>query len=374
MKLALTLSKYISKQFIFYFLIVFGIFAVLTSLIDLLELLRRAADKSIPFYVILNMVILKFPLLIQKIMPFIVLVAAVLAYSNLARRSELIVIRSAGVSVWEFLLPAVLTAFILGIFVMTVINPISAIMMARNEQMSAKYFENKKSALEISETGLWLRQQYEVMPMPDGSTPKNEMIIHGRTISDNKNIKLKDIEILIFDEKDKFLFRIDSNEAILVDSQWHITDATITNDEDKNSHVNSFYIGTILKKEDIKKTFADPDLVSFWQLPAFINKLEESGFSALAHIMQLHKIISAPFFYSAMVLIGAIFSLKAPRQGMVGYSITLSVVFGFLIYFSSNLVSSFGLSGSMPIIFSAWMPIFISGLMGIGMLLHLEDG
>ena len=161
MKFALTLSVYISRQFVFFFLMTLSIFAILIFMMDSVEMLRKASALQIPMFIMADMVLLKLPMLLQVILPFIILVSSVLTYTSMARRSELVVIRSAGVSVWEFLMPSVITAFMIGIFTASVINPISALMLNKYEHLNAKYFENKQNLLDISETGLWLRQKYE---------------------------------------------------------------------------------------------------------------------------------------------------------------------------------------------------------------------
>lgn len=375
MKFALTLSVYISRQFIYSFLLVLSVFAILIFMMDAVELLRKASSKQIPFMIMADMVLLKLPMLLQVILPFIILVASVLTYTSLARRSELVVIRSAGVSVWEFLMPSVVCAFLIGMLVVTVINPVSAIMLNKYEHLNAKYFEDKQNLLDISETGLWLRQKYEMLPEQNEENETiNELIFHAKEVTGNNNISLINVEIYAFDNQDNFIYRIDAPIAHLKENQLLIENALVTFRDNENHKVKSFSIDTNLKPSDVQNSFADPQAISFFQLPFFINKLESSGFSALGHILQWHKILSSPFFYAAMVIIGAVFSLKAPRQGSIGFAIAVSVVFGFIIYFLSNLVSSIGLSGSMPVAISAWIPIVITAFIGIAMLLHYEDG
>jgi lipopolysaccharide export system permease protein len=375
MKFVLILSKYISRQFFASFIVVVGIFSVLISMIDAVEMLRKASTREVPFIILIDMVLLKLPILIQTIMPFIILVSAVLAYTALARRSELVVIRSAGVSVWEFLVPSIISAFAIGIFIMLVVNPLSAAMLNKYEHLNAKYFENRQNLLDISDTGLWIKQDFEMLPATkDNKDAKNEIIVHALDVKGSQNITLQNVEIIAFDPDDAFTFRVDAPSARLKDNRLILSDAMITNKDNKVINVNFFSLDTNLKQNDIQNSFADPQAISFFELPAFINKLEKSGFSAIPHIMQWHKILAAPFFFAAMVMVGAIFSLKAPRQGMIGHSITYAVIFGFIIYFLSNLVSSIGLSGSMPVMISAWIPILITMLAGVGFLLHQEDG
>lgn len=47
---------------------------------------------------------------------------------------------------------------------------------------------------------------------------------------------------------------------------------------------------------------------------------------------------------------------------------------GFLLYFLSNFVFALGLSGKIPVLLAGWAPAGASMMLGIAMLLHLEDG
>ncbi len=75
-----------------------------------------------------------------------------------------------------------------------------------------------------------------------------------------------------------------------------------------------------------------------------------------------------------MILIAATFSLRPARRGGVGRMIGLGVASGFLLYFLSDLVFALGLSARIPVMLAAWAPAAVSSLLGLAMLLHLEDG
>ena len=55
------------------------------------------------------------PQMLERLMPFCVLVAAMSCYLNLSRRLELVVARSAGVSAWQFLIPAIAARSSIGV-------------------------------------------------------------------------------------------------------------------------------------------------------------------------------------------------------------------------------------------------------------------
>ena len=362
------------------FILVFAVFSVFILLVDLVELLRKTSDKDVPFIAVIEMVVLKLPMLMQIVMPFIILISAVMCFTSLARRSELVVIRSAGISAWEFLMPALLTAIVIGAFVVTLFNPLASSTLAMYKLLENKYTNNNLSFLEISDNGLWIKQQSDFSEddidysRGEKDSKKFDIVIHAGEVSGKENVRLSNIVVYGFTTDDRFSFRVDAPVAFLSDKFWQLKDVMITFSDGRKEKLDEYQIPTILRAEDIQKSFADPEVLSFWELPGFIDKLSRSGFSALSHKMQWHKILSSPLFYAAMVLIGSVFSLKSSRHGKAGLSISLSIIFGFLIYFTSNLIFSLGLSGSLPVIIASWSPVLITFLAGIGILLHLEDG
>src|SRR3546814_10836451 len=87
----------------------------IVCLLALIELMRRCSGKDDAYFAILiEMALLKLPSMGQQIMPFAVLFGSMLAFTRLTRTNELVVARAAGVSVWQFLMPASAVALMLG--------------------------------------------------------------------------------------------------------------------------------------------------------------------------------------------------------------------------------------------------------------------
>ena len=103
MRLPWTLATYIGKHFLLSILLaLFGLVAI-TMLIDIVELIRRAAGKDmVTFSVIAELSALKIPELAEKLLPYSVLIGSMMTLTRLTRTHELVVARSAGVSVWHF--------------------------------------------------------------------------------------------------------------------------------------------------------------------------------------------------------------------------------------------------------------------------------
>lgn len=364
MHLAPTLLMYFGRHFLIG--IGLALFALLSLVVlfDIVELMRRASGRDeVSFILILQMASLKIPFLIQKILPFSILFGGIFTFLRLSRTQELIVARSSGVSVWQFLTPALLIAVLVGIFVIAVFNPLTSVATSRYEQLDSKYMRGRSSMLAISSSGLWLRQ----------ADVNGQSVIHARTVADQGE-ELRDVIIFLYEGTDHFIERIDARSARLAAGSWQLKEAMVTRPEGLATFYEQYNLATKLTKTSIQESFASPQTISFWALPDFITILEDSGFTATKHRLHWHSVLAGPVLLGAMVLIAATFSLRLTRYGGAGFLVLGSVSAGFVLYFLSDLVYALGLSGSIPVLLSAWTPAVASTLLGLALLFHFEDG
>ncbi len=357
-------SRYLIRHFCLSVGIVFGAMAGLIMLIDAVELLRRAVSKDIPLYTLIELIVLKLPMISQKTIPFAVLIGTVLTFSRLSRSQELVIARSSGISVWQFLAPSLFASFILGLLIITVFNPIACAMLSRYETIEDRLFSGRSNIMTVSKSGLWLRQKEA-----DGG----ETVIHSLRTSSLEG-KLSGVILFFFSPEGKFVKRIDAEHALLAHNVWKLDHVTLTSQNENVERVEHYALPTTLTLSQIQESFASPETLSFWVLPNFIATLQDAGFSALRHQLYYRSLLALPFFLCTMVLVGALFSLHIPRLAKTGRLMAGSVLAGFLIYFLNDVVSAFGLSGAIPLSMAAFAPISIIILISLGFLLHLEDG
>ena len=364
MRLSGTLSLYISRQFVIGLGIVFALFVVTVFVFDTVELLRRGSGKeAATFSLLIEMAVLRIPFMAQKVLPFAALIGAILCLTRLTRTQELIVARAAGVSVWQFLLPALTIALLIGGFVVTAFNPFASAMVSRFEQMEGRYLQGRSSLLAVSDAGIWLRQSNGTMTD----------VVHARRMA-RDTLTLHDVVIFRYEGDDRFIQRIDASEATLERDRWNLTNALVTAPDRPSETYAHYQIATELTLEQIENSFAPPETLSFWALPGFIRVLDESGFSSVRHRLYWHATIATPLLLCAMVLIGATFSLRLTRRGGIWLLVVAGILTGFLLYFLSDLVLALGLSGKIPAWLAAWAPAGIFSLLGVASLFHLEDG
>ncbi len=363
LRLSPTLTGYVARQFtVWYLSFLIGLLGVIL-LATTVDLLDRLASKKASLAVVSEMVLLKLPFLSQEVMPFTVLFAGLACFWRLTRSHELVVTRAAGISVWQVLVPVLDVSLLVGIITVTVLNPVAAVLLRRFEQLEAKYIHNRASTLSVSRQGLWLRQADE----------GGQSVIHATRVT-HETMTLHNVIVFHFAEDDRFIGRIDAERAVLRPGFWRLSNAWKSSPGTREVFAENLDIPTNLSREKILESFAPPETISFWKLPEFVELLENAGFSATHHKLQFHRLLATPLLLAALILLAASFSLRPQRRGRVGLVILGGAVTGFLLYFVSNIVFALGLSGDIPVILSAWAPASATLMLGIAVLLHLEDG
>lgn len=363
-RLSHTLSVYIAKHVALGIIIALFALGVIAVVVDLIELLRRSSSRpDATFPVVFQMAWLHLPFFLQKLLPFAVLFGAMFSFQRLTRSHELVAARAIGVSVWQFLMPALAVAVAFGAFMVTVLNPIGSVLIAKYENMERLYFSNSSALVAVSPGGLWLRQK----------SGQNELLLHARQMTRHPP-RLKHVTVFFFDEDNHFTARADANSAKLESGYWDMLKPIYALNDGSSRRLDAMKIPTDLTPNRIQESFEAPETTSFWDLPDFIASLEAVGFSAREHRLYWHHLLALPLLLAAMLLIGASFSLRLVRRGGTGILIAGGLITGFGFYILSDVIFALGLSGRLPPPMAAWTPAGIAILLGVTTLLHLEDG
>lgn len=354
------------RKSILYLTLILLLVSALFFVFDFVELVKITSSRQAPISLAIQLAMLKNYDHISRTFPFIFILVTLATYTNLTRTFELVVLRTFGISVWQFLMPLLLVAFGFGIVVVTILNPLGAMLLNRYDRVEGVYLKGHVSPISISESGLWFRD-FE----PESG---NYRIIHTLKIS-AEEARFFNVSIFIVDEKYRFLKRIDAKDVYLKDNKnWLLSDATIVDRQYNIIHHKSLELPTHMRFLQIQESLVPPETISIYKLPTFISAMQASGLSTTKHLNHFYKTLMLPFFYCAMVLIAINFSTTLPRSGKVARSIFYGVLLGFIIYFLSDVINAIGMSGNLPVILTAIAPTIICLSIGTYLTLHYEDG
>jgi lipopolysaccharide export system permease protein len=359
-----TLARYFGLRFLGTVLLVFAGIFVLVTLIDYIELMRRSSDlPNVSAVLVAKTSFYRVPQVTERILPFCILIGAMSCYLNLSRRLELVVARAAGMSAWQFVSPALIVAFMLGVLATTVYNPISAILQERSKRYEGELFGQDPSALRGSGGTFWLAQK-----STDG-----QAIISAKS-STGQGAGLDGVSVFTFDDAGHLKQRIEARTAVLEPGIWRLLDTRVYELNVLPVDQAEYRLKTNLSPEQIRESFATPETVPFWELPTYISIAEHAGLDAAAYRLQFQKLLARPFLLSAMVFLAAAVSLRFFRFGGVQKMILSGVSAGFLLYVLSKVTDDLSNAALLNPMTAAWLPVLVAGLTGFIALLYQEDG
>lgn len=358
-----TLGRYFGTRFLSAVLMVFGGIFALVALVDYIEMMRRASDiPLVSAALVAKASFYRVPQIAERILPFCVLIGTMACYLNLSRRLELVVARSAGLSAWQFISPAVIVALLLGVFATTVYNPISAIMQERSKRYEAMVFGEKSNELR-SGGPFWTSQR----------SSEGQAIINAKSSRD-QGVTLNGVTVFTFDNAGQFKQRIEARSATLEPGVWQLKDTRVNELGILPADHAVYPLKTSLTPEQARESFATPETVPFWELPTYITIADHAGLVAAGYRFQLQKLLALPFLLAAMVFLAAAVSLRFFRFGGVQKMILSGVASGFLLYVLSKVTEDMTKAELMHPAAAAWLPVLAGGLTGFIALLYQEDG
>jgi lipopolysaccharide export system permease protein len=360
-----TLGRYFAGRFVISALGVFASIFLLLVLVDYIEMVRKTSGLvGVSALMVAETSLFRVPQLLEKMMPFCVLIGAMTCYLALSRRLELVVARAAGVSAWQFISPALASAIALGVLATVVYNPMSATLSELSKRMEAQLFGNAPGGGGVQDAaGFWLNQVNS-----DGQ------VIINAARSERQGLRLTGLTLFRFDADNKFKERIEAGEATLEDGYWLFRGVRRYSLDAPPVEQDRFDLPTTLTAAQVRNTFSTPETVSFWQLPNYIRASESSGFATAGYRLQYHKLIAQPFLLAAMVMLAASVSLRFFRMGGVQKMVLSGVGAGFLLYVLSKVTEDLSKAELMHPIAAAWLPVLVGGLTGFLALLYQEDG
>lgn len=356
-----TLGTYFARRFVSAIFIVFATVFLLIYTLDFVELMRRAGDAvGAGTGTMAKLAFFRTPATAEQVIPFGILFGAMATFIGLSRKLELVVARAAGISAWQFLMPAFLVSLLIGLLVVGAYNPVAIMLKDHANEMEARIF--RRGGATLSKV-IWLRQR-----SVDG-----EAIIRAISMDSSEDI-LRGVTIFALDESGQLLERIEAPTAKLGVGYWRLEKPRIVGVLFEPENQESYLLATSLTSEELRSALGPGQAVSFWSLPSIVSRLELAGLDATRYRLIYQTLLARPALLVAMVLLAACFSLKFLRSGGLAQMVLGGVIAGFALYVATEVAEDLGNAGVVSAAFAGWIaPCFASAL-GVLVLLNKEDG
>ena len=368
----MTLALYLCRRLAFTTALVVLVFTGVALLFEVIEMVRQFGSTDASFGALFFLALLRVPQVVYEILPLMMLLATLALFMSMARSSELVVVRAAGRNALRMLVEPAILALVIGGMGVVFLNPLVATGFRMHEdQRSALIQGGEQPQLQLSVGGgaIWLRQGDETgqwLVRAEALRPDGETF---------ERVSFQRLER----ETALPLVRIEAETARLVDGQWQLEGVKTWDLLDRNPETTavereSSVLPTELSTDRIRAIFGNAWGMSVWELPDFIAELDRAGLSSRAHRAQFQSILALPVTVLAMMLIGAVLTLRHARAGNTAVKILVTVMAGFALFFLASFARILGEVGQIPLAFAIWSPPIAAILLAVGALLALEDG
>ena len=173
-------------------------------------------DLEIGVWLPLFISLLIVPNLIYNLFPFIILLSSMWLFLKLIKTDEIIAMKVTGLSNVSIIIVPCLIAFFLGIVCIAGVNPITAALVEKYENIKGSYNQDKEYLAAITSNGIWIKERQ------DGVTN----IIRSARLSGNY---LMNLSIYKFNTNHVPVSRIEAESANIQSSLWILKNVRIFN-------------------------------------------------------------------------------------------------------------------------------------------------
>lgn len=369
------LQTYLARRYLRSFLVIGGAFLAILFLIDVIEQIRRFADKGVGLAGAAGLAALNITGSLYAILPLLALLAGIAMFLGLSRSSEMVAIRAAGRSGLRSLASPAIMALLLGVAAVAVLNPIVAATGKRYDAAVARVGSGGGQAVSLGKGAVWLRQG---LPAAEGRAPGGQVVIRAPRASSDATT-LYDPTFLLFEPGQGPTRRIEAQSARLENGEWLLTGVKMwpldaPNPEAAAADSRAMRVPTDLTAARIRDGFGAPEAVPVWSLPAFIADLQRAGFSGVRHRVWLWMELARPALMAAMVMLAAAFTMRPMRGRRTGLLVLAAFASGLGLFFLRNLAQVMAEAGQVPAPLAAFAPPLIGAALALTLLLRLEDG
>ncbi len=349
MILARTLDRYIGTTVLgamgFVALIIVGLDLIFQFIAELNE-----TENNYQFPQVLQFIFLRLPGRVYEFVPIAALVGCLAGLGSLATRSELVVMRAAGMSIrritWSVMQPT-LVLVVVAVLIGEYVAPYTDKLVETGRDLA-----QSGETLKTSRQGHWYREDNRFMHFAAAET---NGVLHG-------------ITFYTFDESGNLTGMTFARRALYTAGQWQLEDVVKTSHDrygNKLLDVRSLPWETDLTPRLLDVLFVDPDHLSMNGLYDYARYREDQGLESESYWLEFWSKLMLPVATLSLVLVGVSFIFGPLRDGTMGFRIFMGVIIGLVFKYSQDLLGPSSLVFGFPPIVAVLAPIGVCLLIGV---------
>ena len=356
-----TLTLYLAKMFSLRIIAVLVMLVLVLMMLDLLstsgEILAVPGNSEEDLWIYAS---LRVPLLVQRFLPYSVLLATIITLVTLNQNSEVIAMKASGLSAHQVLAPLVMTATV-----------VAGASFAFNERVVTR------AAAELT---VW--EDSEFGALPDAPQQRDSIyLVDGPDIltarsyeSSGPAPRLRDVTYYRRSPTGEITQQVDAPMAVRGNDGWSMqTPRVFTIGTASVSQPPELTVAPGITPLQIELATVDPAAQPFWELDDSIAAYKAAGRDAGELQANYWHKISGPLSAVLMPLLGAVAGFGLARSGQLFMRAVIGMALGFAYFVVDNAALAMGNFGGYPPFLAAWAPFFLFLMIGETVLVRTEE-
>ena len=311
-------------------MVLLGLFVFVTFVDELSDIGKGAYGLS----QVIQYVVLSIPKILYEVFPMAALIGSIMGLSVLARDSELIVMRAAGISIFRIVFAVLKIGVLLAGVAMFMGEIVSPYTETKAQKIRAESMQNNNIGQEQN-FGLWLRDD-------------NTYVNVGEILPDLTLLKVKIFE---FDNQNFLRFLSVADQGEYQNQRWLLKGLHRTMIDQESSAADSVtaaYWSTVVSPEILRVFMIQPEQLSIWQLDRYIDHLKTNKQETNNYELAYWSKIVTPFATAVMLILSVPFVFKNSRTGNLGRSLFTGIMVGLGFFILNRAFSYFVPLFSIP--------------------------
>ncbi|NKB46653.1 MAG: LPS export ABC transporter permease LptG [Legionellales bacterium] len=285
--------------------------------------------------------------------PVACLLGSLMGLGVLAANSELIVIRTAGVSVGQVVVSVLKSSLIL-IIAVTALTEWFSPGLLNNAEVRKVVAKSGGQAIKTA-TGSWMRDQ-------------NNFIYVGQVQTDGL---LLNVMQFTFNEQQQLVLSRYAEKAVLTDEQWtlyQVRQSVIHPDQIQAQTLDQLTWEVRLNSQVLQVGLTEPEAMSIGQLWHYVNEQKRNRLQVNDAEFVLYKRLFQPLASCVMLLLAIPFIFGPLRSSTVGARFLTGCMMGFGFYMLDKFFGPVSLVYQVPPLLAALTPTLLFSVIGVWMM------
>jgi lipopolysaccharide export system permease protein len=353
------IQKYLTKELLKHFCIVLTAVVGIYLAVDFFGKIDNFLEANLPISRALAFFGLKIPFIVAQITPVGVLLAVLIVFGLMVNNNEIAALKGGGVSIFYLFKGVLVLCLIFSALLFFLSEVLVPITIGRANKIWHGEVKGE-SAVTSREKNIWIKGNRSIFRITYFD-PSDETIF-GATL-------------LYFDDGFRLIKRIDAQKGVYSEGRWHLFNVVEQElEEDDRSYKVTYREKTSTNldfvPEDLKRVVKKCEEMSYSELSAYIQGVEEEGYDATSYRVELNAKIAFPLVCVIMSIVGTGLALSRKKREGFASNVVYGIGMAFLYWILYSFCLSLGYGEVLPPMIAAWLTNVIFMCLGILMLLH----